>query len=125
VSDYFETIPALRDIYLEDSYVLAIHESEGELRIDLDAVLTENHPQWTPPKPDEHYCFRRIRLIFERPRRVEWIRKDMRPSRDATGEIDYGNIWSIQRDGTVYEVEGDLGQLRVDSGPPIVIDHEE
>ncbi|HLW95859.1 MAG TPA: hypothetical protein VKS25_10805, partial [Solirubrobacteraceae bacterium] len=90
VSDYFETIPALRDIYLEDSYVLAIHESEGELRIDLDAVLTENHPQWTPPKPGEPYCFRRIRLIFERPRRVEWIRKDMRPSRDATGEIEYG-----------------------------------
>ena len=75
MSDYAESVPALKDIYLEDSYVLAVHESPDELRFDLDAVLTETHPRWTKPQPDEQYAYLRISLVFARPRRVEWARK--------------------------------------------------
>ncbi len=121
MSDYSESVPALTNIYLEDSFVLAIHESRDELRFDLEAVLTENRPQWKPPKPDEQYAYLRIGLVFEQPRRIEWIRKTMRPSTDATGELDYGNIDSLTWDGTVYELAGDWGQVRVESGPPTVV----
>ena len=122
MSDYSESVPALKDIYLEDSFVLAIHENGDEFRFDLEAVLTEDHPQWTPPNPDEQYAYRRIGLVFERPRRVEWIRKTMRPNRDATGEVDYGNIDSLKWDGTAYELTGDWGQVRVEADPPTVVE---
>jgi hypothetical protein len=122
MSDYSESVPALKDIYLEDSYVLAIHESPEELRFDLDAVLTETHPLWTKPQPDEQYAYLRMSLVFARPRRVEWIRKAVTEFRDATGEIDYGNIDSIQWDGTAYELAGDWGRVRVESDAPTVVD---
>jgi hypothetical protein len=61
-------------------------------------------------------------LVFARPRRVEWIRKAVTEFGDATGEIDYGNIDSIQWDGTAYELAGDWGRVRVESDAPTVVD---
>jgi hypothetical protein len=122
MSDYSESVPALKDIYLEDSYVLAIHERPEELRFDLDAVLTETHPRWTKPQADEQYAYLRMSLVFARPRRVEWVRKSVREFRDATGEIDYGNIDSLRWDGTAYELAGDWGHVRVESDAPTVVE---
>jgi hypothetical protein len=124
VSAYPESVPVLQEIYLEDSYVLDVTESAGELRFDLDAVLTEAHPRWTHPKPGEQYCYLRLSLVFAGPRRVDWLRRTMRPARDASGEVDYGNIDSLTRDGKVYELTGDWGHVLVDSEPPTVVEAE-
>jgi hypothetical protein len=40
----------------------------------------------------------------------------MRPIRDATGEIDYGNIDAWWLDGAVSHVVGEWGELEIDGG---------
>jgi hypothetical protein len=40
----YETISGLENVYLEDSWVLGVHESDASLSFDLEAVLTEQHP---------------------------------------------------------------------------------
>jgi hypothetical protein len=116
---YYE-LPGLDTIYLEDSYVLGVQESETALRFDLDAVLTENHSKYSPPKKDEYYCFLRVTLVFPGLRRVEWVKRTMRPYGDATGEVDYGNIHTFIWDGTQYDLEGDWGRVRIESDRPLL-----
>ena len=62
---YYEAILDLRHIYLEDSYVLGIHEADGALLFDLLAVLTESHPAYQVPTDDVQYCYRAARVSFE------------------------------------------------------------
>lgn len=45
-------------IYLEDSWVLSILASPGILTMECDLVLQESHPEYSPPIPTEHYCYR-------------------------------------------------------------------
>jgi hypothetical protein len=87
--------PGLEAVYLDDSWVLGIHESESALRFELEAVLSEDHPQWSPPKPGEQYAYLRLDLVFANPRRVEWIERRMNPIFGPDGEVDYGNIDSF------------------------------
>lgn len=49
----YETIPGLEHIYLEDSWVLGVSETDSSLTFDLEAVLTEHHPDWQPPRAGE------------------------------------------------------------------------
>ena len=96
----YAQIAGLENVYLEDSWVLGVHESDGGLSFDLEAVLTEGHPQWNQPKPGEVYCYRRLALIFPSVRGVEWIERGTRPATDATGEQDWGHIDTFVGDGS-------------------------
>jgi hypothetical protein len=119
----YETLPGLEHLYLEDSWVLGVNESATSLSFDLDAVITEQHPGWHPPKPGEQYAYRRVALTFPALRSVEWLRRGGRPATDASGETDWGNIDSFMvGDGGVYELEGDWGHVRVASDQPEVHD---
>ena len=106
----YAQIAGLENVYLEDSWVLGVHESDGSLSFDLEAVLTEGHPQWNQPKPGEVYCYRRLALIFPSVRGVEWIERGMRPATDATGEQDWGHIDTFVGDGAATVV-GDWGNV--------------
>jgi len=119
----YEELPGLEHLYLEDSWVLAVEEAEHELRFVVEAVLTEQHPQWHPPKPDEQYCYRRVALVFARPRSVEWLgRMDGQPAVDASDEVDFGNIDVSRWEGSVFELEGDWGQVRVEGPRPVIVE---
>ncbi len=112
--DGYEAVPDLRHIYLEDSYVLGIHEVDGALLFDLLAVLTEDHPAYQAPANDEQYCYRAVRLSFEGNLNFDWIGRsfDARTV-DPDGSIDYGNVdgFEILPDG--YYLEGDWGAVIV------------
>jgi hypothetical protein len=114
----YHELPGFENVYLEDSWVLGVIESPSELRLDLDMVLTEQHPRWTPPKPDEVYSHLPAALVFAKPRRVEWTRQAGRPATDASGEIDWGNIDSFVWDDSRYMLEGDWGGVIVEGDPP-------
>ena len=111
---YHEAILDLRHIYLEDSYVLGIHEVEGALLFDLLAVLTENHPAYQVPTEDVQYCYRAARLSFESHLDFDWIERhfDARTV-DPDGSIDYGHIdgFEIMPDG--YHLDGDWGAVKI------------
>jgi hypothetical protein len=112
--EYYE-LPALSHIYLEDSYVLDIIESDSELRFLLDIVLTEFHPDYHPPVSGEQYCYRKGELIFEETCAIQWLRKTRQVFRDANGEIDYGNIDVFYYEDGRYHIEGDWGSVMLSS----------
>jgi hypothetical protein len=118
----YHELAGLEHLYLEDSYVLAIDEAGGELRFELDAVLTESHPSWAPPKPHEQYAYARLALVFPGLREITWRSRTMRPSTDAAGEIDYGNIDTLTAHGSRYELTGDWGEVVIESDPPTVVE---
>ena len=111
---YHEQIECLRHIYLEDSFVLALIEGQNTIEFELEAVLTEEHPSYHPPKPKERYCYKRLVLRFGNCSNVNWIRKPLTRSSDANGEIDCGNIdhFSVTKDQ--LHLSGDWGEVQLD-----------
>jgi hypothetical protein len=106
-------IPGLGDIVLEESYVLGIAASPGSLAIAADLVLAPGHPAYRPPPADESDCFVRGRLVFRDVRHLTWENQGAPPASDASGELDYGHIDDLRRDGDIFELEGDWGNIRV------------
>lgn len=117
----YHELPGFEDVYLEDSWVLAVCEGSDGLRFHLDMVLTEQHPKWTPPKPDAVYSYTSASLEFLNPRRVEWTRGPGPPATDASGELDWGNIDSFTWDESRYELEGDWGAVIVEGDSPRLV----
>jgi hypothetical protein len=101
--------------------VLGIHLTGEAVTFDLDVVLTESHPEYGPPRPAEQHCYRRGRLAFPDPRVVAVLdARPNRPSIDATGERDFGNIDGLELDGGRYRVTGDWGVVEIESGPAAI-----
>lgn len=114
----YAQIPDLQHIYLEDSYVLNVKEYESRLVFLLEAVLTEQHPQYLLPAADEYYCYRRATLVFPATKRVIWLEKHFKPYRDTSDHVDYGNIDIFYAQDDVYHLEGDWGRVVIDSNIP-------
>lgn len=106
-------IPELSNFYLEDSYVLAIHEEASSLTFKLEAVISESHPKYEKPISSEQYCYRNILLCFLNADTFEWVDRSFMAFSDSSGETDYGNIdsFSISDDG--YALSGDWGKVNI------------
>ena len=117
---YYDQLPGFEGVYLEDSYVLDIKTDANSVDIFLEAVLTEKHPQYTHPKPNEQYCYRKTHLHFSNVKKVAWAQKSMHPYEDANGEVDYGNIDEFYLVDGHYYLAGDWGALNIVSSKPIV-----
>jgi hypothetical protein len=104
--------PGLEQIYLEDSFVLGIDESPGELKFELEFVLREGHPLYALPAPGDNYCYRRGALIFRGVTERSWLKRQPAVSRDARGEADMGNIDALWQESDWFSVEGDWGSVR-------------
>lgn len=111
--------PELAGLYLEDSYVLGIFELPNEVRFNLEAVLTRQHPAYHDPLPGEQYCYAKGNLVFAEATEVQWLSRSSQQFTDATGEVDLGNIDALSNDDGVFAVEGDWGRVRIrsDSAP--------
>lgn len=117
----YTSLPGFEAVYLEDSFVLDIRANPGQLRISLDLVLTPQHPEYTPPKPQEQHCYRSAIIEFLNVRRLVWDGQGMiRPATDATGAVDYGGVDSLTVSAGVALIEGDWGVIEVESDPPVI-----
>jgi hypothetical protein len=114
----YAEFPELAHVYLEDSYVLEIRETEASVTFVLDAVLTPGHPGWAEPGPDEQHCYVPATLTLAGATEVRWLRRSARTYRDATGATDLGNIDRLVLDGDHYEVAGDWGDVWVFAATP-------
>lgn len=112
----YTSLPGLAGVYLEDSYVTAIREGDGNLVFDLDAVLTPSHPAYHPPRRGEQYYYAAASLIFLSPSGVEWIRRSTVHSTDADGLGDLGNIDTFVQSANSYRLVGDWGEVVVRTG---------
>ncbi|MFJ3450249.1 hypothetical protein ACIPM0_18820 [Pseudomonas sichuanensis] len=113
--NYYE-ISSLSNIYLEDSYVLSIHEEAGALSFELEAVLAKSHPQYEEPKKGEQYCYRKVLLRFFGVSSIEWLDRRAIGFEDSGGDLDYGNIDSFVGDDGAYILSGDWGKVIIRGG---------
>lgn len=120
---HYAKLPGLKDVYLEDSYVLSIVDEPGTFKLTLQVVLTEAHPSYERPVL-ARYAYRLAVLEFRDVVRVTWARRSKRKYRDADGRVDYGNVDVFYRergaDDEVYHLEGDWGVVDLVSAPPIL-----
>lgn len=109
-------VEAIANLRLEDSYVLGLAVTQGLVAVDLDAVLLESHPQYSPPLPGEAFCFRRGQMLFTGTDSVEWKMATARPAVDASGEVDWGGVDQFEVTQEGFAIAGDFGQLLVAGG---------
>lgn len=119
VSQYWE-FDNLRDIYLEDSFVLAIREEVRVLEFSIDFVLKKKHPQYSQPNDGEQYCYRKGSLAFDQVIGLKWLERGMLAAVDAKNEVDFGNIDTFVCRNDEFELAGEWGHVRFRSAPPRV-----
>ncbi len=114
--NYYD-IEGFEFIYLEDSYVINILEkpSKKSIVFSMEAVLTEEHPLYTPAKKGEQYCYTNVDIVFTEINSIQWVEKNNKPSIDMDGTIDFGNIdvFIVLTDG--YHLAGDWGDVLIKS----------
>jgi hypothetical protein len=109
----YSQIDELRLFYLEDSWVLDVVARPGILAIALDVVLLAEHPDYEAPLPGESYCYRRGELRLEGVSSLHWVGQGLPPARDASGELDYGGVDSLEFDHDAYSITGNFGKIVV------------
>ena len=107
-------IPA--DIFFEASYVLGLRLAPYVLELEMDFVLTPEHPEYLPPPIVSQECYRHGMLRIENFRNVIWEATGSPPSHDAVGEIDYGNLDELTHDGSAWLLVGEWGTIKVEGG---------
>ena len=112
----YTDIEGLEDIVLEESYVLAITATPGQVVFKVDFVLTPDHPRYQPKRPDEFACFRRGELRFQDVKILYWTGQGAPPSEDPDGEIDYDHIENFEWEPACYQLHGDWGYMEVTGG---------
>jgi hypothetical protein len=115
VKPYTE-IDGLEDIVLEESYVLGITATPGQLVFKVDFVLTTDHPLYQPPPAGTIECFRRGGFRFQTVKSLQWSDQGAPPTRDPNGEIDYGHIEWFEWKPGCYRLEGGWGFIEVAGG---------
>ena len=110
----YTEIEEFSSYYLEDSYALGITARLGTLDVELDIVLTPEHPEYSAHHPGEQHCYRRGHLRFRNVSCLHWDAQGMVPARDATGEPDLGCVdsWLVE-DGIRHLIVGDFGRITV------------
>ncbi|MEO0837130.1 MAG: hypothetical protein AAFY16_14460, partial [Cyanobacteria bacterium J06642_3] len=88
---YWE-LPELQNLYFEDSFVLSIKPDSSSVEFLVETVLTENHPHYSLPKPNEQFCYQNFYLTFSDAKEIMWLTKNETFIIGANNEIDYGNI---------------------------------
>lgn len=119
---YYYEISGFENLYLEDSFVLSIDDSGEDVIFIMEFVLTEQHPKYSEPRPDENYCYIKGRIKFIKPKFIRWVSRSKSSFVDKNGEIDFGNIDSFILDGDKVMLNGDWGELEL-SPENIVVEY--
>ena len=109
----YTDFPDLANVYLEDSFVLAVDETPTALSIRLEVVLARSHQRYHDPRPDEQHCYAAAVLTIAEATKIEWGARSSHTCRDAAGEEDLGNIDSLQHHDGYHEIAGDWGHVRI------------
>ncbi len=106
---------------LNQSYILSWHLESETLMVDIDVLLTSEHPFYEKPRPAEKVCIRPAIIEFPF---CEEISVDGRVSDDAdetSAGLGHGLIESLRRyDDGRYEIKGDFGTVFVSAERPLL-----
>ncbi len=109
---HYSDDPRFSGYVLENSYVLGVHLGVNWAVIELDACLSNEHPEGTSNSNDEWAAFRPLQLWFKQAS-IESVMSGAKASLDADDSWDYGEIdrFDLSDDGR-FEIEGEFGRLR-------------
>jgi hypothetical protein len=107
--DWLE-IPEFFEIDLAESYVLGWSIFKDNIEFKLEVVLCPGHPEYKKPVSD-WTCYRNGSLAFRGVKSLEGLpnQSEVRPSTDASGSLDYGNIDTFTLIDNCFELTGDFG----------------
>lgn len=110
---YFD-IEILKDVYLEDSYILDIDDTNSNyFEMKLELVLKESHPLYSTPLKEEQYCYVDALISFFNIRSVKWNEKNINNSQLKKVEGDYGNVDSFLIDQNKIKIFGEIGNVEI------------
>lgn len=104
------------NVVFANSYVLGLRIEPYAVFLRMDFVLSPSHPQYRPPPPNESACFRRGTLTIKGFKRLTWEATNVPPARDADAELDWGCLDVFRRTSEGWYLEGDWGNIVVESG---------
>lgn len=105
-----------------NSFVLSWGWHRGTLSIDVDLLLTSEHPFYEKPRPREKVCIRPAIIDFPYCESIAVDGKALEPPLGgAVARLSIGAIEGLVRehDGP-YELSGEFGTVRIDAERPIL-----
>ena len=112
-----------RGVDMEASFIVGWHYEAGLLSIDMDILLTPDHPFYEPPRPSQKGCIRAAVIEFPYCRSVSRGGDEAGSLQDlaAVAALEHGAVQSfcVYDDG-VYEITGAFGQVVVEAERPVM-----
>ncbi len=112
-----------RGVDMEGSYVVGWRHEAGLLSIDMDILLTPDHPFYETPRPSQKGCIRAAVIEFPYCRSISRADDKDRPleSEAAVATLEHGAVQSfcVYDDG-VYEITGVFGHVVVEAERPVM-----
>jgi len=109
------------EVDLTQSFVLSWLYESGALLVEIDVLLTPEHPFYEKPRPAEKVCIRPACIEFPFCEAIGLNGEMCSKPVDITGKIGLGAIAGLRRlvDGR-YEISGEFGTVFVDAERPIL-----
>ena len=107
-----------KGIDLNDSFVMSWNRGTNDLAFEVEASIWPGSEYYEKPKNGEYTCYKPARLLFTNVKEVHGLLEihQVKPSTDATGEKDYGNIDALQENINGFVIEGDFGSVSIVGG---------
>jgi hypothetical protein len=107
-----------KGINLNDSFVLSWSLERSRLSIYIEASIWPESKYYSKPKKNEYTCYKKAVLSFVGVESIEGLKPidTVHSTTDLDGTIDYGNIDSLLKTSSGFEIEGDFGSVRIKGG---------
>jgi len=108
---------------MEASYIVGWHYESGLLSIDMDILLTPEHPFYEKPRPSQKGCIRAAVIEFPYCRSISRTDGEQGSTEGEAivAALEHGAVRSfcVYDDG-VYEIAGAFGQVVVEAERPVM-----
>ena len=119
------TLDSMEGIDFQDSFVLDWTLSDAELLFYIEASIWPNSKHYSKPQTTEHTCYKTASIKFVNFESVIGLKdkSDVIISRDANGDIDFGNVDSLLKTRDGFSIVGDFGDVSVIGGEVVFTIH--
>lgn len=109
------------DVDLTKSFILSWHFESGILFVDIDVLLTPEHPFYETPRPAEKVCIRPACIEFPYCESFGKAGESGGKLVDIAGNLGAGAITGLSRFANHrYEISGDFGTVLIDAERPLL-----
>ena len=114
----WQDMGCFKGIDLNDTFVLSWNITNNNIAFDLEVSIWPESEHYDSLKSNEYTCYKKGTLKFEGAKEVQGLKecKEVNPSTDSDGSIDYGNIDHLVKTPSGYELIGEFGNVIITGG---------